>query len=84
MDEDTAARIAAELAALKLELAGVRASTAADHSSVPAGETADDRGGWGDGGRGGGGTRGRGFGARVGFRRLGGAGEVARRVVPFG
>ena len=53
MDEDTAARIAAELAALKLELAGVRASTAADHSSVPAGETADDRGGWGDGGRGG-------------------------------
>ena len=41
MDEDTAARIAAELAALKLELAGVRASTAADHSSVPAGETAD-------------------------------------------
>ena len=34
--------------------------------------------------RGGGGTRGRGFGARVGFRRLGGAGEVARRVVPFG
>ena len=53
MDEDTAARIAAELAALKLELAGVRASTAADHSSVPAGETAADRGGWGDGGRGG-------------------------------
>ena len=41
MDEDTAARIAAELAALRSELAGVRASTAADHSSVPAGETAD-------------------------------------------
>ena len=45
MDEDTAARIAAELAALKLELAGVRASTAADHSSVPAGETDADAAG---------------------------------------
>ena len=45
MDGDTAARIAAELAALKLELAGVRASTAADHSSVPAGETDADAAG---------------------------------------
>jgi ribosomal protein L29 len=45
MDEDTAARIAAELAALKLELAGVRASTTADHSSVPAGETDADAAG---------------------------------------
>jgi ribosomal protein L29 len=45
MDEDTAARIAAELAALRSELAGVRASTAADHSSVPAGETDADAAG---------------------------------------
>ena len=45
MDGDTAARIAAELAALKLELAGVRASTTADHSSVPAGETDADAAG---------------------------------------
>ena len=45
MDEDTAARIAAELAALKLELAGVRASPTADHSSVPAGETDADAAG---------------------------------------
>lgn len=45
MDDDTSARIAAELAALKLELAGVRASTAADHSSVPAGETDADAAG---------------------------------------
>jgi hypothetical protein len=45
MDGDTAARIAAELAALRSELAGVRASTAADHSSVPAGETDADAAG---------------------------------------
>jgi hypothetical protein len=45
MDEDTTARIAAELAALKLELAGVRASPTADHSSVPAGETDADAAG---------------------------------------
>ena len=45
MDEDIAARIATELAALRSELAGVRASTAADHSSVSAGETDADAAG---------------------------------------
>ena len=73
MDEDTAARIAAELAALKLELAGVRASTAADHSSVPAGETADIA----DADAAGGEMAGSGSGARPGVGGSGpGAGSV--------